>query len=313
MKLRLGRYTVLLAIVAVLIFYCDALRREFKRSPNAEGIRVIGNFGNNPDSGNFSHPYKNSESDENFINSLGFSEIILPFSGISQGNLVLIDKNHRTVSAKRENTINLIEYTNSFFSINNYSMRLTQEAAACLGEMMFGYANYTGNTNLVVFDTADGITKNPSSCPCPRYFSENNLATCVDIAVRNGDEISSFNIAGAERWLFDNCSDYGFILRYPDGKERKTGEKSCPWHFRYVGKVHAKLMYDMNLCLEEYLAYVKDYSEENPLFCQAGGSEYIIYSKECDGKETVVKVPTNGIYEVSGDNSAGFIVTVKLN
>lgn len=309
-----------LAFLSVLIFASDSICREFTRTPTVDGVKVDGEFvrknnGGNADFGQGKNiPSSGSPGiGENSIRSLGSSEAALPLSKLSQGSLVLIDKNHKTVSVRKEDTVNLIDYTNSFYTINDYSMRLTEETAVSLGELMFGYSNSTGSNNLVVYDTANGIAANSASCPCPRYFSENNLGTCVDIAVKQGDDIAAFNTAGAERWIFDNCTNYGFILRYPDGKEDKTGEKYCPWHLRYVGKVHAKLMYDNNLCLEEYLVYLKNYSEENPLFCQADGSNYAVYSKECEGQETCVNVPINGNYDISGDNSEKFIITIKLN
>ena len=50
----------------------------------------------------------------------------------------------------------------------------------------------------------------------------------------------------------DNAYKYGFILRYPKGKEHITGFKYEPWHYRYVGKDVAKYIYENNLTLEEY-------------------------------------------------------------
>ena len=49
-----------------------------------------------------------------------------------------------------------------------------------------------------------------------------------------------------------NSYKYGFILRYPKGKEKITGFKYEPWHFRYVGTKVAKIIYENNLTLEEY-------------------------------------------------------------
>ena len=57
----------------------------------------------------------------------------------------------------------------------------------------------------------------------------------------------------AQKWLMEHCSDYGFILRYPKDKQEKTGIIYEPWHYRYVGKDHAKIIMDKGLCLEEYL------------------------------------------------------------
>lgn len=57
----------------------------------------------------------------------------------------------------------------------------------------------------------------------------------------------------AAKWLADNCWKYGFIIRYPAGKENITGYQYEPWHVRYLGKEDAKLVYESGLCLEEYL------------------------------------------------------------
>lgn len=53
-------------------------------------------------------------------------------------------------------------------------------------------------------------------------------------------------------WLKNNCWKYGFILRYPKGKEHITGYKFEPWHFRFVGPKLAKKIYEENITLEEY-------------------------------------------------------------
>ena len=56
------------------------------------------------------------------------------------------------------------------------------------------------------------------------------------------------------RWLKENCSDYGFILRYPEGKEAYYGTPcNHPAHFRYVGVEEAKYIEEHDLCLEEFL------------------------------------------------------------
>lgn len=54
-------------------------------------------------------------------------------------------------------------------------------------------------------------------------------------------------------WLAQNCYKYGFIIRYPKGKESITGYKYEPWHIRYLGKDIAEAVYNSGLCLEEYL------------------------------------------------------------
>ena len=51
-----------------------------------------------------------------------------------------------------------------------------------------------------------------------------------------------------------HCAEYGFIHRFPSGKEDVTGVMYEPWHFRYVGPEAAAYMMENSLCLEEFLA-----------------------------------------------------------
>lgn len=62
-----------------------------------------------------------------------------------------------------------------------------------------------------------------------------------------------------QKWLMEHCQDYGFILRYPKDKEEITGIIYEPWHYRYVGKKHAKIIMENGLCLEEYLRDMQTY------------------------------------------------------
>jgi D-alanyl-D-alanine carboxypeptidase len=60
------------------------------------------------------------------------------------------------------------------------------------------------------------------------------------------------------KWLKKNAEDYGFILRYPKDKEEITKISYESWHWRYVGEEHAKKMNKLNMCLEEYIEYLKN-------------------------------------------------------
>lgn len=62
-----------------------------------------------------------------------------------------------------------------------------------------------------------------------------------------------FENTNAFQWLMDNMTNYGFILRYPKGKEDITGYDYEPWHLRYVGIDVSKEIMDKGITLEEYL------------------------------------------------------------
>ncbi|WP_231514894.1 D-alanyl-D-alanine carboxypeptidase family protein [Oceanobacillus salinisoli] len=57
------------------------------------------------------------------------------------------------------------------------------------------------------------------------------------------------------QWILENAADYGFIIRYPEGKEDITKYQYEPWHLRYVGEKAAKEITENDITLEEYLLY----------------------------------------------------------
>lgn len=87
------------------------------------------------------------------------------------------------------------------------------------------------------------------------YHSEHETGLAIDICIyidnvcliehdiKNLDEI---------KWIHNNAHNFGFILRYPEGKESITGYNYEPWHLRYVGFELAKYICENNLTLEEY-------------------------------------------------------------
>ena len=89
-------------------------------------------------------------------------------------------------------------------------------------------------------------------------FSEHNCGLAMDVG-GSGDYTleQTFANTPAYTWLIEHCADYGFILRFPEGKEDITGVIYEPWHYRYVGVEAARYIMDNDLCLEEYLAQVK--------------------------------------------------------
>ena len=70
----------------------------------------------------------------------------------------------------------------------------------------------------------------------------------------NNDLNSKFEKTKQFKWLYENCADYGFVLRYPKDKVSITGYSYEPWHYRYVGVEAAKEIMSKKICLEEYVA-----------------------------------------------------------
>lgn len=85
--------------------------------------------------------------------------------------------------------------------------------------------------------------------------SEHGIGLAADIVSSRYRQLNERQETTPEvQWLTANCAEYGFILRYPKGKEDITGIIYEPWHFRYVGTDAAREIMNSGLCLEEYLS-----------------------------------------------------------
>ncbi len=83
--------------------------------------------------------------------------------------------------------------------------------------------------------------------------SEHEIGLALDITSDHWWALTEeFGQTEAGKWLYEHCDEYGFILRYPDGKEYITSIEFEPWHFRYVGKEAAKYIMDRGITLEEF-------------------------------------------------------------
>ena len=89
------------------------------------------------------------------------------------------------------------------------------------------------------------------NCSAKPGHSEHQTGLAVDVEGSNND-YDEFESSIEFNWMINNSYKYGFILRYPKGKENITGFKYEPWHYRYVGIELAKYLYKNNLTLEEY-------------------------------------------------------------
>lgn len=111
------------------------------------------------------------------------------------------------------------------------------------------YNNYVARDGKVAADT---YSARPG-------YSEHQSGLAFDVNQIN----DTFNDSAEAKWLANNCYKYGFILRYPKGKEDITGYKYESWHFRYVGVDLATKLYNNGnwITLEEYFGITSAYEE----------------------------------------------------
>lgn len=118
-----------------------------------------------------------------------------------------------------------------------------------------GYRSYESQTKIYdeyfkKYDkiTAAGLVAKPGS-------SEHQLGLGIDLTSQSviDKERLVFGDTEEYKWVVKNAYKYGFILRYPKNQSSLTGTANEPWHFRYVGKKAAKIIYDNDWTLEDYI------------------------------------------------------------
>lgn len=147
------------------------------------------------------------------------------------------------------------------------------EARAKLNEM-FAAAAVAGHTNMRIssgyrsYSTQQSLynkyVRRDGAAAADRYsarpgYSEHQTGLAFDIikAGMTSDQPTLDSWA----WLAEHAHEYGFILRYPDGKESVTGYQSEPWHYRYVGVENAQKIHATGLTLEEYFGINSRYAQ----------------------------------------------------
>ncbi len=236
---------------------------------------------------------------------------------VSIGDLIVINNN--TVydfTEDEEDLLYVYQNRSTSYQVSDWEVRLTADTIDALNTMMDAYQNDTGNRNFTIFngyrtyDQQDDYYHYGGS-NTPAGYSDYHSARSFNVKIEFGDGTSDYYNSTKYpdySWLSDNAADYGFIVRYPEDKTDYTGESARTYTFRYVGIPHAVYITDNDLCLEEYVTLVQDYTSENPLEITAGGINYqVFYVSEASASGSIAAPGTN--YTISGDNMGGYIVT----
>lgn len=131
-------------------------------------------------------------------------------------------------------------------------------AAAKDGITLFinsGYRSYQEQVNLYNQYASERGTEEADKVSSRPGHSEHQTGLTFDV---NTTELS-FEGTPEAIWLEKHCAEYGFIIRYPKGKEDETGYIYEPWHIRYLGKETAEKVTESGLTLEKYLGITSDY------------------------------------------------------
>ena len=143
--------------------------------------------------------------------------------------------------------------------------------------------------------------------------SEHQTGLAADICSEGVGLISNFGNTKQGKWLKENSWKFGFVIRYPKEKTAKTGIIYEPWHIRYVGEVHSEIMKDKDMCLEEYVEYLKE-NKAISFVDSRGGSYAIQYVSKYDFNRDGLRLslPQTSAWSISNCTKDSYILTIKL-
>lgn len=171
---------------------------------------------------------------------------------------------------------------------------LSKALLAETGETLFVSSAYRDFDKQKEIKAEEGEVAQEPGC------SEHQTGLALDVFVKNfaGE---GFIKSPSGQFINENCGDYGFIIRYTSFGERKTGVPYEPWHLRYVGLPHSKIINKSKITFEDYIDFLeigKFYTYENYLITRQN-TKNIFVPKSF---ESAV---------VSEDNAGAIIITFK--
>lgn len=140
------------------------------------------------------------------------------------------------------------------------AFEVMQKAAAAEGLNIYissGYRSYTRQQTLYNnYVKTDGKELADTYSSRPGH-SEHQSGLCFDLNTID----DSFGATPESAWLEKHAQEYGFIIRFPKGKDEQTGYQYEPWHLRYLGVEMAQKVYSSGLSLEEYFGITSEYGD----------------------------------------------------
>ncbi|MBQ4354299.1 MAG: D-alanyl-D-alanine carboxypeptidase family protein [Clostridia bacterium] len=282
------------------------------------------------------------------VNLTLYDTVTVSNATLDEGDLILVNYEHSYADTDTISLANVYNQRTSGVKVSSTAINLTGETLKALDNLLFGLTADTGNNDLIIVSGHRTVAEQQKIYDDyvvsngPEYakayvadagYSEHHTGLACDLSFFTDD---GYMIPIADHdfgyWIGDNCMKYGFIRRYPEDKVDITKIAYEAWHFRYIGIPHAYACTALGLCLEEYIAELKNYTAETRLLhikpdgtavpvelsaLPVEGSGWLTYyAPMTEGENTEIKLLRGEAYrnyELSGNNADGYIVTVTLD
>lgn len=240
---------------------------------------------------------------EHIKSSLAYTDI----SELATDDSLLISGTENAPNAKLQPVYNAVFSKNGIqiASLADSKLKCRSEAIVPLSEMLDAFYSETQLRTLMInaayepysaqkekeTEKTEGET---TAAPAPKC-AEHNGGYSFDFGVyiKEDDSRREFTLEGQYSWFSKHSCEYGFIQRYPHGAEAVTGMAGNDSHFRYVGKVAAKILNENSLCLEKLGEFMQQHTIDDPLIVDGSTAVYL-YNFEDSKKELPVPVSKSG-------------------
>lgn len=286
---------------------------------------------------------ENTEIGENGEKNDTADYITVPSEKIFEGDLILVNFEHEYHFPAEDDLVSMYG-DDTPYSVSRKDTVLRREALDAFLSLTGDFKNASGCDDILVVSTYRTVEKQTEIYDdrverygadyAARYvalpgYSEHHTGLALDLSVL-ADDGKTYDIETYPEcdWFNKNYPEYGYILRYPVSKASITKIDYEGWHYRYVGLPHSLIMKDLDLCLEEYVDYLRDFTPDTPLIYSNNSKSIltkdeagdlntadlsIIYYVQKDGDTVNIPLPYGNNCTVSGNNADGFIVTRDKN
>lgn len=227
---------------------------------------------------------------------------------LHNGSLLQLDSEHEFTGTAAGLTT--FAEKNESYRLKNMDLEVKPVVVEAMNKMAAAYESVTGRADLMIYSTTSAYGVEGSLYP--DALPDRGTGLCVDICILNDDGTIS-KISEPYAWLEENAYQYGFVRSYTEADADTSGIPANYYHYRYVGKVHAGILHEQGLSLNAYIEMLRSHTLSDPLYYTDGSSSYTVYYVPAELGQTNVPVPLNTNYEVSGNNTDGFIVEAEGN
>ncbi len=299
-----------------------------------------------------SHGNKQEQLEESFLQEnppeteaeIKFDVVEKTAADVAVGDVILVNYQYHYVFPETEDhLVNIYKNKTSDYAVAYNDYLLDGDVLDVFSRLIADHKEATGDTSILVNSTYrsledqksiyDSYVQSNGEEYAKQYVadpgsSEHHTGKALDLTIRyaDGTYVQMKNYEHLDTFV-SLCIMNGFVQRYPENKYVFTHINTEPWHYRYVGLPHSYMMFKKNMCLEEYVELVREYSADGEMLLLSADGEvstcdkkslpesgYVVYYVPMGEDDTVeVPVPADAAdYNISGDNCGGFIVSARF-